>query len=269
MNTGTDAIRSVQRYVAAVLNEPPLAEAEWTDATPTTYRWSPGLIGGDFPVDGDAWRFLLTRLHVLQSRTHDGVEFSVYHLGDDPGPAAQAAGLTLPTTGDTIPATTLERETWDVVLWGDRADPTYPFCIVKEAGPSLSVGHALYADVTQPMHLTAYPSDAVDDVRAAVLAAERCRDQLERGIATGVGLGRPRRIPLYDYDLAGSDEPSDVRGPYDFLRVVDFGAELLPEPSDPTQVAVVADLRVTWRRDGGVLHGHRIAKSVRTEFVNP
>jgi hypothetical protein len=140
---------------------------------------------------------------------------------------------------------------WDTRFFHDRGEFEYPAAIVKAVGPTLTRNQGGYVELTQPLVVYAYPQPpdmAAKEPGEAQVAAERVRDLLVAGFSAGRALGRPLRIPLYDYDGLDYAEPSGQRQPYDFLRVVDASASVLPEPGDPRQVVVVADLRVSWRR---------------------
>lgn len=65
-------------------------------------------------------------------------------------------------------------------------------------------------------------------------------------------IAQPMRIPLYDYAGVTLAQPAtdQLNRPQhmDYLRVVDFNTTQIAEPDDPRNIAVVAALRVSWRR---------------------
>lgn len=156
---------------------------------------------------------------------------------------------------------------WTVALEADRGEFAYPFARVQAVGDLIPIGPALYADVSQPMSIQCYPEPALTATESQAAAAA-VLDRLERSVSAGFGKGRPRRIPLYDFDGVPLHETSYARDPRDFLQVVDFSARTLPDPEEARNVAVVADVRVRWRRPGGVPFGDtQPVEEVRTGFA--
>lgn len=269
MTTTRDVVRSVQRYVAVVLSSPelaPLAEVTWTDDTPVTFRWSPGLVKDDLEIDAARWKFLLTQRYRLGSRTTtEGVVIGQVVLGDDPFAPALAAGLELPDDVNVDPlvtVTTVKNPPWDVRFWHERGEFTLPYAIVKAVTPARASGNAMWSRLTQPMHISVFPVDS-PTAEDAQLRAELVREQLLHGFVDGVGLGHPFRVPLYDYNLVPDNETTDERDESDFLTVEDVSVETLVEPDDPRLVSVVADLRVAWWRVTNPRRGHRTLRDVR------
>ena len=167
----------------------------------------------------------------------------------DPTPELSAVGL--PATGAPVERSSLEPVDgpWEVALWAEAGTLEYPFCVVSLSAPAGTSGPALYYDVTQPMAIECYPTPS-DDAEEAIHRAAVVQDELlEAFRGEGVGEGRPRLIPLYDYDgVPLSEGVEESRIESDFMRVLDFAPRVLPHPQDPTLVRVTADLRVGWRK---------------------
>lgn len=155
---------------------------------------------------------------------------------------------------------------WEVSVSNDRGEFEYPYSRVSFVGDVLSAGPALYALLTQPMTISCHLEPA-ESVTASSRAADAVRMALVDAFQVrGVGLGRPRRVPLYDYDAVADSEQSYERHPSDFLTVADFSARLLPDPEEPRRIPVVCDLRVSWHRAGRVPYGDtQPVESVRYE----
>jgi hypothetical protein len=143
---------------------------------------------------------------------------------------------------------------WEVALAADRGEFAYPFARVQPAGDVTRSGPALYAELSQPMSIQCYPQPQ-DTVVASESAAAEVLDALERAFSVGVGKGRPLRVPLYDYDGVPVEAQSYERDDRDFLQVTDFSARTLSDPEDARNIAVVADVRVRWRRAGRLPYG--------------
>jgi hypothetical protein len=157
--------------------------------------------------------------------------------------------------------------TWEVRLWGDRGEYKEPFAVVMRAGDALFSGSAVYADVTQAMAIHCYPQRP-DDVDHAIIAAGEVEDALVAGFQLeGVGLGRPRRVPLYDFAGVPLEQSSSARYDHDFMRVVDFSTSLVPDPLDARLIRVVADLRCTWRRGGRYPRGTQVVQDVKSQWA--
>jgi hypothetical protein len=144
---------------------------------------------------------------------------------------------------------------WEVRLWQDRGQVSYrqPFALVLLVGDTANSGSAHYADLAQPMAVHCYPTPQ-ESADASLIAALAVEDSLFSAFRmTGVGLGRPARVPLFDYSGVSdpTKEDSDVRWEHDFLRVTGFSTTRIPEPDDPRRVRVVASFTANWRRTAG------------------
>lgn len=219
--------------------------SSWAGDDPHVF--TPGLIAGFTNVSQDDWSKLLsdgTRWARTWDRataqTDGGYRLAVTYSGLQVTPLASVADDALPQGAE-----------WDVRFFHDRGEFEYPVAIVKTVGPTLTKNFGGYVELTQPLTLYAYPTPpdlASTDPGTAQVEAEKTRDLLIAGLTAGTDLGRPLRIPLYDYDGLGETTWSDSRQPYDFLRVVDVSVDLQPEPGDPRQLVAIADVRVSWRR---------------------
>jgi hypothetical protein len=138
-----------------------------------------------------------------------------------------------------------------------------PFGVVGPAGPSLdSPGSAgAHYDVIMPCSIHLWPSEG-DDPESALLEALEVKQTLATGIRVGVGVGGPRRVPLWDYDGVGINEDAVVRGLSDYLRVNDFSTDCVRDEEDPRVYEVVSDIRLGWRARGRVPSGAPV-RSVR------
>lgn len=159
-------------------------------------------------------------------------------------------------------------EPWEVRLWAERGEVTSWLAVVKRVGPTLQAGTSRLTDLTQPLVVYAYPEPQPTVEESLVLASGVEQALLDGFGSRGAVLGRPRRIPLWDYDgvpATGVAAKSEVRYPSDFLRVVDCGAAQFPDDDDPRRIAVTCDLRISWRRTGRLPYGDRTVRSVTTQ----
>jgi hypothetical protein len=139
---------------------------------------------------------------------------------------------------------------WEVRLWADRGEFSYPLATVAAVAAPILTGPASYHyEVVQPMSINCYEAESASPTEG-LLAAESLIEKLLRGFrGPGVGLGRPLRIPLFDYTGVGIEDWAAQRHPSDFLRVVEFSPRPLPDALEPKLVSVTVDMRVSWRRD--------------------
>lgn len=140
-------------------------------------------------------------------------------------------------------------DAWEVALEADRGEIDPPFVRVIPAGDVVRTGSPRWAELVQPFTIDAYPVPAATSPESEQNAAGVI-DQLERALSVGVGKGRPLRIPLYDFDGISLEETSYARADTDFLQVLDVSIRRLPDPEDARNIAVVADVRLRWRRAG-------------------
>lgn len=134
---------------------------------------------------------------------------------------------------------------WELRMWTDEGSYQAPLAKIAESGPTLFTSHRVYTDIVQPVQVHFFLPIA-DTVSDAMAGARALREQILVAIEIGVDQGRPRRIPLYDYDGLDESEASNARNYYDYLKVRDLSVNTVPDSNVPTGVVVVADLRIEW-----------------------
>jgi hypothetical protein len=143
-------------------------------------------------------------------------------------------------------------DSWEVRFAANPGEFAYPFARVQAVGPPVTSGAALYYVVSQPMSIELYEAPREDE-EESLMQAMNLQGVLLHGFrGEGVGDGRPLRIPLFDFDGVDLQTEGTERNPSDYLRVEDFAPRLLSDLQDPRRVAVVCDLRVTWRKDANL-----------------
>ena len=148
-------------------------------------------------------------------------------------------------------ATEFLPDDYDVRLSVDQGNWDRPSALVDVITPQTIQGGPKTFQVTQAFTLYLWPSRDEDDTDASRLAAYRAEEAVVQAIQVGGQLGgRPRRIPLWDYDDVDLSEPVPEDREDGYLRVVDFGTEVRRDPDDDTAWTVVATVRVTWTRLG-------------------
>lgn len=165
---------------------------------------------------------------------------------------------------------------WEVRPDKEPGTQEYPYASVTASTPAVISGSQYINDRSQGFQVAAFagPAESVGD---AQVVAYQTQEVFDLAITRGVDLGRPYRIPLYDYaglvlDDSASDGAelfpgmsvlpgagvlpgtSEGRRPMtsDFLRVTDFSIQLLPDPVDMRNVSTVMTLRLAWRRAGQI-----------------
>lgn len=157
---------------------------------------------------------------------------------------------------------------WEVRTWADEGAFEAPMARISESGPALATSRRVLTDFVLPMQLHCFLPVA-DTVSAAERAARIVMQTLTNGVEVGIDIAFPRRIPLYDYDGLDESQPSDSRNYYDYIKVVDFSVNAVPDSDVPTGIAVVATLRVTWGQYTTVDPGYQTVESVSvTERVS-
>lgn len=152
--------------------------------------------------------------------------------------------------------------TWEVRMWTDEGSFQTPLARVAASAPATYTSRRILTDIVLPIQVHCYLPD-VDTVSAGLSAALACREQIIQGIEIGVDLGWPRRIPLYDYDGVDDAHGSEARNTYDFIRVIDLSVNSIPDTDEPTDVVVVADMRLGWGRGTTVNPDAETVESVR------
>jgi hypothetical protein len=161
---------------------------------------------------------------------------------------------------------------WEVRLAWEEGLYRRPFCRVGWAGPEVTIGPAHHVDVTRPFNLLCHPAEKGTS-REATLEAGRVADLLAVGIrlrgtawdepgdpgdpssAPVRAVGRPNRIPLWDWTGVPFNATVAQRFDRDYLRVADFSVSVIDDPADELRRAVACDLRLRWRRRGEVASG--------------
>lgn len=148
-------------------------------------------------------------------------------------------------------------DAWEVRLEQDRGSitkPGKPIALVVVTGPvspAPRAGMHRQVELTWPLAIHCYPlrKDSQEDAELQVLDVT---EQLLQGFATqGRGLGRPLRVPLFDYaDVDVSVADSDVRGDRDFVRLANLDVSRLPDGQDPRLIRVILAFQTMWRRAG-------------------
>jgi hypothetical protein len=251
-----DALRSVGRYLDLALNDGPplLGEVYWQPpgAPDPTWRWTHlGVAPGCLEVGEAQWMWLKrSQRGPDDAVVLDGRRWARSRLTWDP--SIYLASVGLPQTGTPVAETSLAPtgEEWEVRFWAERGEFREPFCRVSLVTASGTSGPALYYEVSQPMAIECYPNRA-DDPEGAIDRATAVQDALLHAFrGRGTDEARPKRIPLYDYDGVPLDQGvAESRLDTDFMRVTDFSPRLLPDLQDPRRVGVVADVRLSWRKD--------------------
>lgn len=157
-------------------------------------------------------------------------------------------------------------EEWEVRLDREEGAITLPFASVGFAGPSQTSGPAWETLMTQPVNIWLTPVPGTNGMEAQENAG-KIEDSLWQAFRTGVGLGKPLRIPLYDYAGVAANQGSEKRAYPDYLRVTDFQITQNADADDVRRVMVNAELRVTWRRMGPVPSSTKTVASLKDKFT--
>jgi hypothetical protein len=177
-------------------------------------------------------------------------------------------GALVPLVGGSfvpVASSTPRGELWEVRFAQERGEFIQggPVALVYLVGQPTNTGSAKYAEWTQAMAVHCYPPPQ-STIDLSTLSALDVETKLQNAFRmSGVGLGRPLRVPLFDYaDVADPiGEDSDVRFPSDFLSITSFDTDRLPDAQDPRRIRVVANFQARWRSTGPVEIG-RITESV-------
>lgn len=143
-----------------------------------------------------------------------------------------------------------------------------PFALVTRNGPVLSSGPINAVEVSLAFTVHAYPP--VPDLRqdADDLGLELSH-LLWQAVEGGVGPGRPRRLPLWDFDPATvpAGQAAPFRSTRDFLRVAaDPQINVIADTDDPRALTVALDVRCTFRRRGPVPSAQTPVRSINLIF---
>ena len=122
-------------------------------------------------------------------------------------------------------------------------------------------------EVLQSFIVYAYPERDTESVLHSRAMAEDTRERLTLAFNRGIDEGKPRLVPLYDYEDVAWDQPSETRRSVDFARVRDFGVSLNQNPNDETLWAVLAEVRLGWSRDALLPSSEKTAQNIRVGFT--
>ena len=270
MRTARDAVLSVRWYLVDVLApQPQLLEIAWAADS-----WTPigRQVKGAYGVDARTWAFLVGQFSASEEVVVDGTDtWKRRWLLEDPLPAAQAAGIQLPSaaSGDerTLNSLFVAEEEWEIRESGDKGMLNLPLALVLPVGDLTPLaGSAYTVQYTQPLEVHCYPVPQAT-VDESMIMARQVEDRLQVGFRLhGVGLGRPLRVPLWDFDdVDDGQSESFYRVDHDYLRLVGFSTTLIPE-EDRRQIRVVASMTLGWRRAGAIPKGP-LTKEVRQKYV--
>lgn len=259
MRSLRDALLSLRWYLVDVLApRPPLLEIRWQSTT-----WTPIGRGveGSFEVDERQWAYLVGQFSSAEDLQVDGdLSWVRRTLLADPRPTALVLGMPLPDAAGGAVLTDahqfLPGEVWEIRESDEPGTLDLPLALVLRIGELGNPGGGKFgADYAQPVEIHCYPVpwETVDESRAAADAVE---ERLQLGFRlTGAGLGRPLRVPLWDFDGVNPDESeSFYRHPSDFLRVSNFTTQQLPE-EDQRRIRVIAGMTLGWRRPANLPTG--------------
>ena len=276
MRTSDDAIRSVKRYLAKVLSpQPALAQLVSADLTAwTTRNWASGAISVDYP----AWNWLASRDRHAPTRLGTAAHpYLSSNLTETTAQLEIEAALEVVDLRLAEPVNAVMnlpvQPAWEVRLaydYGEVPDDR-PFAVVGSVGSTSAAGSARYYDMQQPLTLELAPARATTAGDAWTQAMALQALLFRSFLGYGPQPGYPIRVPLWDYEFKAWMDPAWIyRHPHDYLRVQDFSARPIPHPTDPVDVAVVADLRVSWRVENNEpdredVGGHRWVTELRVE----
>lgn len=140
---------------------------------------------------------------------------------------------------------------FDVRISIDQEVWERPSAVVQYAGPQALTGGPKVYEATRPFVVYAWPTKD-EDVEQSELNALDIEEAFVQTLQIGGVLGgRPRRIPLFDYDGVGRDEAIDPDAELDgYLRVLDCSTDTRRDPDDDRAWTVLMNLRVRWSRLG-------------------
>lgn len=133
-----------------------------------------------------------------------------------------------------------------------REEPTSrPGAVVRPSAPAvLADGASHTLDIALPFEVMAYPPAGSSPAESAVIALQ-AMDVLQQGLAAGVGAGRARRVPLWDYTgVAWSGGLATDVQHVGFMRVDGISVHQRPDMDDDSLAVIIADMRLSWRREG-------------------
>jgi hypothetical protein len=160
---------------------------------------------------------------------------------------------------------------WEVRLADEEGVFSRPFAMVWESGPAPETSRGVLSEVAAPFTVHAYPATA--DAFGVPFGAEQAKGQalaalvlLRAAFLVGVGVGRPFRVPLWDYSAVSWGAPATARGASavgtgggsvhgDYMRVDDFSLNKVRDDVAEGLWTVVCQMRLGWRRPGRLPSG--------------
>lgn len=268
MRTTRDALLSLRWYLVDVLApSPPLLEMAWEDVS-----WTPEgrQVANAYTVDAHQWAFLASMVSATQEVVGNGYPWTRRGLAEDPRPLAWGHQIVLPdaSTGATLTTQTsfVPEPEWEIRDSADKGMLELPLALVLPTGNLTSTGSAYSVAYTQAAEVQCYlrPFATADE---ATREGRKIEERLQQGFRLhGVGVGRPLRVPLWDFDEVDDDLTGPIlRYEHDFLRVNGFATTLVPQ-EDWGEIRVVASMLLEWRRGGAIPTGP-LTQRVLTKFV--
>jgi hypothetical protein len=96
--------------------------------------------------------------------------------------------------------------------------------------------------------------------------AARIADRLENALDGGIDEGRVGLVPLWDFEGVPYDADSTVRRAQDFARIRDLSVFPKQAPDDENRFTVLAEVRLSWRRNRALVSEPRTTQSIRMSF---
>lgn len=136
---------------------------------------------------------------------------------------------------------------WEVRL--DDEVQALPFCfLTRTSQVTVGADHAMFTDFSFGARAALYPGPQ-PTLEAALHEMGRVEAVVLAGLRRGVGLGKPNRIPLYNYDAIAKDAPATAvnRQAQDYIRLGGVTTNPVADPSDQRKQTLLVAFTVTWR----------------------
>lgn len=154
---------------------------------------------------------------------------------------------------------------WEVRL--DDEMVHVPFCFISRVAPDTVTGNQHTSDHSMGMRAACFPGPYAT-MEKALEACAVTEKAVYAGLRTGVALGHPSRIPLYDYTGVGLDadvQPTD-RHTSDYIRISGLSFNTLADPEDRRLQTLLVAFTAQWRSDARyTFHEGVTATEVRVE----
>lgn len=138
--------------------------------------------------------------------------------------------------------------TWEVRIDDEMA--TEPLCILARTTPVTVRGTQFTSDLSFQARVAAFPGPQ-SSAEAALAACAAVEGTIITALRTGIADGFPDRVPLYDYDGLGIDEPATSLQrvqQQDYIRISGLTTNVLPDPEDKRRQTLIASWTNTWRK---------------------